>query len=684
MSHLFFILFISLFSASLQAEDDNLSSVYGETITIASGYEQLIKESPTTVAVITEEDIKNIGAITLEEVLETVAGIHVSYVNGFLPTYVIRGVASPLNASVLINLDGIPINDSVASTSYFSLNHLTKNIERIEIIKGPSSAIYGADAFSGVINIITKNKNITEAGVFGGSFDTFGGWMNHGYEHNDLKLSFSAQGVNTNGSNRTVNSDRQTIIDNFFNTNASLAPGSINRGREEIDIKIAAEYSNSRIYLRYIHNDAQNGTGTSSLDNEGFVKSDAWITGFDYKFGSDEWKTKLSVNYTGYVYSSHSNTFPAGTFGGLFNSPVINDISYTEHDLSTNLSTVYKGVDKHIIHAGIGFEYDVANDINDERNYLIGSDNLLFPVGSVQNTDSLGIKAFVDPKQRYIAYGFIQDEWSFLKDFTLTAGLRLDYFSDFGFTFNPRSTLIWNISQFTITKLVYGRAFRSPAFFELYTNKSSLLVTGNRNLEPETIQTVEWSIQKNWFYNINTQLSLFWHETKDIITDSTITNRLDLSESRAFKNSSGANTYGIELEFNYKINNDLEFDLNYSYISLNPKNDREDVFTISVPRQKIYAAINWEFIPRWSINLRSTSVIGRDRSISDKRSPIDDYTKLDFTLRGKKVIGGLDITFKINNLLNADIRDPSIDELSIPNDYPLEDRAFVGIISYRF
>ena len=681
MKILLIIYVFLFFTTALKADD--ITAIYEQTIELASGYEQVIKESPSAVSVITSDDIKKIGATTLEEILETIPGIHVSYINGFFPVYVIRGVGSSTNTPVLIYLDGIHINNSVASTSYFSLNHLTKNIERIEIIKGPGSAIYGADAFSGVINIISKKKSGTEVGGFAGSFDTFGAWLNHGYQVNDLNLSFSVQGVNTNGSNGTVESDRQTMLDNAFGTNASLAPGSINRGREEIDIKLAAEYGDSRTYLRYIRNDTQNGTGNSALDNSGHIESDAWIAGFDYTFGIDNWKTKLSVNYTGYVFGLNANIFPAGTFGGLFESPVNNKISYTAHDFSTNLSTIYKRIENHIIHSGIGFEYDVANDISDERNFLQGPNNILLPIGSLQNTNSLGVEPFANSENRYIAYGFIQDEWSFFKDFSLTAGVRLDYFSDFGFTVNPRASLIWNMSSSITTKVMYGRAFRAPSFFELYTNPS-LLVTGNRNLDPETIQTIEWSIQKIWAYNIYTKLSLFWYETDDLITDSTIVDRINLSESRVFVNSEGVETYGVEFDFGYKINDNLKLDINYAYLSLNPKNDQRDDFIITVPRHQVYAAINWEFVPHWSTNIRSTSVIGRDRSTSDVRTSIDDYTKLDFTLRGEKVIGNLDLTFKINNLLDTDIRDPSIDGISIPGDYPLDDRSYMGIVSVKF
>ena len=137
---------------------DDFRHIYGDeqTVGIATGYARPLAESPSVVTVITADDIKKMGAVSIEEVLETVPGFHVSSANGFVPAYVIRGIFSPLSSHVLVMQDGIPVNDPSNSGKLFSYTHLTKNISKIEIIRGPGSALYGADAFAGVINIITK------------------------------------------------------------------------------------------------------------------------------------------------------------------------------------------------------------------------------------------------------------------------------------------------------------------------------------------------------------------------------------------------------------------------------------------------------------------------------------------------------------------------------------------------
>jgi len=663
---------------------DDLTDLYGDTIMLASGYEQLVKESPSSIYVINSEEIEAIGAITLEEVLATVPGIHVSYSNGFFPVYVIRGMGSETNAPILMYLDGIAINSAVESSSHFSLSHLTKNIERIEIIKGPGSALYGADAFSGVINIITKQRTGTDMGTFVGSLDTYGGWLNHGFKSHDIKVNFSAQGSTTNGSQGIVSRDRQTLMDSAFNTSASLAPSSINNGKEEIDIKLSAHYKKqAELYLRYIHNKTQNGVGIAkALDNKGYIQSDSWVTGLKLRFGPSDWLTTLDLNYTGYVFDAQANMFPQGAMGGIFVDPVIDNFGYTSHIVSTQIATLYERIENHKIHVGAGFKYNGTTGVHEERNFIQGPFNSLLPIGPVQDVQEIGVPAFANGDSRSNGYGFVQDEWNFLNDFSLTTGVRLDYFSDFGLTVNPRASLIWNASYSLTTKLMYGRAFRAPSFFEMYSNKG-IAITGNPDLEPETTQTVEWSIDKQWAYNFRTQLNLFWYETDNLITESVFVDTTTQSESHVFINSEGANTYGVEVDANYQVLENLTVDMNYTYLKIDPKNTAKDVFIITAPAHQVFAAINWEFIPNWSTNLRSTSIIGRERSSLDSRSAIADYTLLDFTLRGQKVLGYFDLTFKVNNLLGANVRYPSTDGTSIPGDYPINDRTFMGMISVK-
>ncbi|MBX2807697.1 MAG: TonB-dependent receptor plug domain-containing protein, partial [Cellvibrionaceae bacterium] len=129
-------------------------------ISIATGNEILIEDAPAIASVITAKQIKAMGARTLNEALKVIPGLHLSLsgLNRTDAIYSIRGIHnSSFNPQVLLLLDGTPITwpSQGGRPTRFSLP--TSNIKHIEVIRGPGSAIYGADAFSGVINVITKH-----------------------------------------------------------------------------------------------------------------------------------------------------------------------------------------------------------------------------------------------------------------------------------------------------------------------------------------------------------------------------------------------------------------------------------------------------------------------------------------------------------------------------------------------
>jgi outer membrane receptor for ferrienterochelin and colicin len=177
-------------------EEKALLQIYGdeEMISIATGSRRPIAKAPAVATVITAEDIKAMGATDLDEVLETVPGLHVARSPlGYNPIYIFRGIFSDFNAQVLVLINSIPITN---------LFHGDRNqvwggmpveaIARIEVIRGPGSALYGANAFAGVINIITKTKQDiegTEVGFRPGSFDTWDTWAQFlSHMKNTIKL----------------------------------------------------------------------------------------------------------------------------------------------------------------------------------------------------------------------------------------------------------------------------------------------------------------------------------------------------------------------------------------------------------------------------------------------------------------------------------------------------------------
>ena len=213
---------------NLPNDEDELASIYGDksTISLATGNRQPLRRAPAVATVITAQDIAAMGATDLDEVLETIPGIHVGRSSqAYSPLYLIRGIHSEFNPQTLMLHNGVPMTTLFIGNRGNLWSGLSvENIARIEVIRGPGSALHGADAYSGVINIITKTaKDLrgTELGARAGSFKTRDAWMQHGSSFGPVDVAAYLRVAETAGFKEPVSADLQTILDGAF---ALLAP----------------------------------------------------------------------------------------------------------------------------------------------------------------------------------------------------------------------------------------------------------------------------------------------------------------------------------------------------------------------------------------------------------------------------------------------------------------------------
>ena len=166
-----FLFFVCSFAIGEDSEEDFMALYGGEEfISIATGVEQPLYKAPAVASVLTQKDIEQIGATDIDEILETVPGLHVARdAAGYNPIYTFRGISARSNPQVLMLINGIPITNLFAGDRNQVWGGMpVQAIEKIEVIRGPGSALYGADAFAGVINIVTikaDGEESFEAGV---------------------------------------------------------------------------------------------------------------------------------------------------------------------------------------------------------------------------------------------------------------------------------------------------------------------------------------------------------------------------------------------------------------------------------------------------------------------------------------------------------------------------------------
>jgi iron complex outermembrane receptor protein len=688
---------VALRSASAQTADESiLAEVYGsvEMVSIATGNAQPLRESPAFASVITAEDIAAIGATELNEALVSVPGLHVGVsATGYRPLFSIRGIHTETNPQVLILINGISIKNVFDGQLGGDWGRMpVTGISRIEVIRGPGSALYGADAFSGVINIITKSAADVrglQLGARAGSFDRNDQYAQWGGEIGDFESYFYIERYRSDGPSRTISADAQTGLDSLFGTNASQAPGPVNLNRDNIEAR--AEVSRGRWRLRggfQEINDGGVGVGAAqTLDTLG--RGDGRRLNADLTYDNPTFAKNLGLSGAISYYNVENLTrlqlFPPGAFAPLsgngFPDGVLGNPDVYERHYRGELSALYTGIDRHRLRLGGGYRKEDLYKVKESRNYTLVDlgppiGTVPFPLGGLVDVTDVG--AFVREKNRTVAYAFLQDEWNFRRDWTLTAGVRLDNYSDFGTTTNPRLALVWQTSYALTTKLLYGRAFRAPAFFELYNiNNPSAL--GNPSLKPETIDTVELGVDWDAGRGIRATMNVFQYRMNDIIRS--VPDPAPLTSTTA-QNTGKQDGYGLEAEISWQASRRLRLSGNYAYQKSTDKEADDDVGF--APTHLAYARADWVFTPQWSLSGQSNGVFDRKRAPGDSRPKIDDYVTFDLTLRGQHLLGDdWGMRLSARNLFNSDVREPSASAL-IPNDLPMAGRNVFVEISKSF
>jgi len=681
----------------------------------ATGSQKPVHLAPSVASVITAEDIKNMGATTLDEALETVPGLHVSpsNKNQLDSIYSIRGIHTSLNPEVLVLVNGLPVSYVYTDSRPFSFQLPVSMISRIEVVRGPGSALFGADAFAGTINVITKDRHEidgTRAGVRYGSFDTSDLWLQHGQTYGGWNLALGLDYMKSHGDkDRVVNGDLQSVLDGMFRTNASQAPGPLLTGYERINGH--AELAKGNWTLRtwgWLLEDDEMGDGvTNTLAPANSLSANQFFLDLTHAtkalLPDTTLTTRLSYSQlntkTDFQLLPPGALVPADSQGnllmpsvagfalfpdGIFGHPYVKD-----RQIGLEETLLYEGFDHHKWRVSLGHR-NLGENTAETKNFGPGvldashitlSGNPAAPtvidgrLTSVTGTPDI----FMEDQTRRVFYGSLQDEWAFAKDWELTAGIRYDDYSDFGSTVNPRLALVWETLPELTTKLMYGRAFRPPAFLELYAknNPSNL---GNANLQPETIDTYEVAFNFQPTRKLRTGINAFTYQINDLI-------ELVGGAVKTTQNHKDQSGHGFEVEVEWEALTSLRLNGNAAY--QRSKDDATGEIVPDAPGLQWSASALWGFLPEWSLNSQYLWIGDRHRAMGDTRPDIADYGLLNLTLRRTNIAQHWDAALAVRNLFSENVREPTaynpdLGRAVTPGDYPMEGRAIWAELSCHF
>ncbi len=657
----------------------NIEQLMEMEVTISTNTKQTVTRAPAVVTVITAEDIKATGSTNLTEILESVPGIHVrtSYF-AYRPLVQFRGAS---DKQTLLMVNGNPVKDLMWSFGIFWKGLPTSIIDRVEIIRGPGSALYGADAAAGVINVITKTAGKmerSEIGVRKGSFGTETAWMQHGDNWHGFDVAMTLELHNTDGADPFIAVDGQVRQDQSAGTMLSSSPDSARVGWRNMDLRFSVARENWRLMMDYVrHSDIGIGlTGAGILDP--MTKGDDRKLNVDLLYKnesfSEDWGLDASLRYQDLEYSSGDGfqERPAGytDASGFYPEGLINQMRSAERRVTAEVSGLYRGFDDHAVRLGAGYTWQDLYLVEQVVNSGIGADGFPLPAGGpLVDLSDTGF-AFAPEKDRKIHYLFLQDVWTITDDWELTAGLRYDHYSDFGDTLNPRVALVWQSTDRLTSKFLYGQAFRAPNYQELFAETSFTLP--NADLEPEHSETIELGFSYAATKDLNLGLNIYHLHEHDIIRAITVGG---LSK-RQYRNTGEHRINGIELEARWQATDDLRFSGNYSY-----RDSEDNVYrSIDSPNEEAYLRADWRFRQDWHLNVQANWVGERRRSDTDSRPPVDDYIVADATMRYSG-LKNWEFAASVRNLLDEDAREYI--GSSVPNDLPMPERSFYAEARYN-
>lgn len=495
------------------------------TASTAARVLQTTASSPSAVRIVTAEDIKTFGYRTLEDILRSLPGLYTTSddFNTFLG---VRGLGRPgdYNTRVLILIDGVRVNDNIYDSALvgreFPLD--VGLIERLEYAPGPGSAVYGKNAFFGVVNVITKNGysyNGFELTGGAGSFESQKLRLTYGDRYDSgAEVLLSLTGFKETGVAPSYSEESAQYDSDFTENGTFLAKFSYGSFRTEV------VYGTRR---RGAHVYPETGLVNEYDENrdERLIIDTRYATSF-----GDNWAVEISATYNEALYKG---SFP-----------------YIDYEESGERELFVENSPGSWLSGG----FQLVNTLFEKHRILFGMEGH----ADLKLKSEAGLEGYEQDyshEDEFRSFGvYIQDDITLTKSLTLLLGGRFDD-TEFGSKTNPRIGLIWQPIEGSSVKLLYGSAFRTPNFFEV----SSLFDTEDEGtLDFEEIETAECVLE--YYLNPATRLSgsLYYYRIDDLIEE------VFTDDYYTIRNGGSIEALGFEFEAETRFSNGIRLNLSYA------------------------------------------------------------------------------------------------------------------------
>ncbi|OFZ29971.1 MAG: hypothetical protein A2437_00755 [Bacteroidetes bacterium RIFOXYC2_FULL_40_12] len=551
--------------------DLDLTQLAKLKIVTASKVSQNIKEVPSTIYVITAEQIKENGYFTLEEALSVLPGFQFRNIMGFNSYVFQRGVPNQ-NNYILVLIDGIQVNELNSGGFYAGGQYNLSNVERVEVIYGPSSVAYGTNAITGIINIITKNptENKAEANVLAGNFNTFLGNFTSTYLNKSNTFGISVSGM----AKKTDKADLRGKAGDFNWTDRM----ENFENDYSFDLKIKAK--------DFVF-------GTNFLQKQSSTSTNIKSVGTIYRDYGTLWNIRFINNYLKYKKNLTNKTEYSLTLYNRNATVLNNSIQYVTDTAQigyyrpNNLT----GIDNLI-------EYQVTSDFSVVSGVTLEYERLAerFSVSYSGSQDQKPAK----PRKpnmlnNYLVSVFAEPHITLMKNLFLSGGIRFDHSSVYDQVLTPRLGLSYSPGIY-LFRVSAADAFRAPKPWD-YTDG-----LGNSGLLPEKMRSFEEAIQ----VSPTTNFDIAFIGYKNILNEAIKKEFLD--ESYRWVNRGKIETNGFELNVKY-IAGKFKSQWNYTF---NQSRDELEHPIPEISKHTANASITYSINQYVKLNLRANYIGERE------------------------------------------------------------------------
>jgi vitamin B12 transporter len=606
-----------LFPVSLFAQEKEV--ILEKVVVTATRVETPVEEIASSITVISSKEIERKQKTTVLEVLKGLPGLDVVQNGGVggATSIFLRGANSE---HTLVMIDGVEVNDPISPGRSYDFAHLTvDNIERIEVIRGPQSTLYGSDAIGGVVNIITKKgegKPKFFLSAEGGSFTTFreatgisGGnkWVNYSF----ALSRFDTEGIST-ASKKDGNYER----DGYENTSLSAKLGF--KPMDNLGIDFILRYMDAKTELDNFAGVGGDDPNYVQKSNQFLFKTQVGLSLFD-----QVWSQKLGLALNDHnrdIKNKKDSQHPFDYEKGRYDGQLLKfDWQHHLQLHKTNALT-------------FGLEYE-----REEGKSKYYWESLWGPGQSIFPKKTANIKGY-----------YIQDEIKLWDRLFATLGIRIDDHSRFGSETTYRVAPAYLIKE-TDTKIkgTFGTGFKAPTLYQLFAPATLWGPIGNKDLKPEKSKGWDFGVEQNFFKNrVTLGATYFRNDFKDLI---------QFDWGQGYINIAKAKTEGVELFASAKPIDDLTLRINYTYTDTEDKTTGEAL--IRRPKNKIGFDINYHFLNNGNVNLGVIYVGKRDDldfSISpSRRVKLDQYTLVNLAV-SYDITKNFQLFGRVENLLDKE------------------------------